>query len=114
MFVSNGPTVTGAMIHDPERVKAIRNTVATAQQVISDLEDRIEDAGIREYLGMAHNFLGDVESVFLGRLTDESRTANEEARWLDGAELALQLAAHYRKLVKDIFAKYGPNVRAVG
>ncbi len=102
------------MIHDPERVKVIRDRVAAEQQVISDLEDQIKDAGIREYLGTARNLLGDVESVFLGRLTEESRTANEEARWLDGAELALQLAAHYRKLVQAIFAQYGPNVRSVG
>lgn len=102
------------MIHDPERVEAIRDRVAAEQQMISDLEDRIKDARIREYLGMARNLLGDVESVFLGRLTEESRTANEEARWLDGAELTLQLATYYRKLVQDIFSKYGPNVKAVG
>ena len=102
------------MIHDPERVEAVSYSVAAEKQVISDLEEQIKDARIREYLRKARNLLGDVESVFLERLTEKSRTANEEARWLDGAELALQLATHYRKLVQNIFAKYGPNVRAIG
>ncbi len=102
------------MIHDPERVEAISYRVAAEHQEISDLEDRIKDARIREYLVVARNFLGDVESMFLGSLTEESRTANEEARWLDNAELALQLATHYRKLVQDMFEKYGPNVTLKG
>ena len=102
------------MIHDPERVKDIRDRVAAEQPVISDLEDLIKDPGNLKHLGMVRSLLSDVESVFLGSLTEESRTANEESRWLDGAELALQLATNYRKVVQDIFAKYGPNVRAIG
>ena len=101
------------MIHDPERVEALRDGVAAEQQVISDLEDRIKDPGLLEYLGRARNLLGDVERVFLGSPT-ETRTANEEARWLGGAELALQLATNYRKVVQDIYAKYGPDVRSIG
>ncbi len=101
------------MIHDPKRVESIRDRVAAEQPVISDLEDLIKDPGIREYLGMARNHLDEAESM-LGRLTEESRTANEEARWLDGAELELQLAAVYRKFVQDMLAKYGPDVTLKG
>ena len=101
------------MIHDQERVEAIRDRVAAEQPVISDLEDLIKDPVMLEYLGKARNYLGDAGSM-LGSLTEKSLTANDEAHLLYNAELMLQLAAVYLKFVQDMLAKYGPDVRTIG
>ena len=101
------------MIHDFKPVEAICGRVATEQQLVSDLENQIKDSGIRD-LRVARNFLGDVEPIFLGRLTQEYRTGHEEALLLSGAELALQMAAHYRKLVQDTFKKFRSDAISLG
>ncbi|MDA2933296.1 hypothetical protein MYX82_03025 [Acidobacteria bacterium AH-259-D05] len=101
------------MIHDPERVETIRKRVAAEKQLITSLEAKTKDDGIRQYLAMASSSIDDVESFFLGSLTKEQRTAQEEARWLDAAELVLRLSTQHRERVQNVFATYGPGAMTI-
>jgi len=103
------------VIHDTERVKAIRNRAASQMQIVSDFEVAVHDPGMTERLEFIRHFLEDIESFFLGSLAREQRTPEGEAYVLQNAEMVLErLIAPQVKQVQEIVAKFGPNVQSVG
>ena len=95
--------------HGQKRVEAIRKKVAAEQKAVARLEEQIKNPAIRKMLKTSRRFLGDVETNFLAKLTEESN----EAVVLFGAEHALQLGAHCRKTVQKMFDTYGPGVMLI-
>jgi hypothetical protein len=102
------------MIHEPERVEAIRERRALAMQSVTTMEAQIKDPGFRERLQLVRHMLDDVESFFLGSLTRESLTPVREAYWLRQAEMFLAVIIMPQlKVLQDSFAKFGPTVTLV-
>jgi hypothetical protein len=93
------------MIHAAERVKAIRDRVATQMRLLADLEGRVSDAYMRGRLKHVRDSLTDIETFFLESLSREERTPEAEAIWLSQAEMVLQMATRRLKSIQDDVAK---------
>src|SRR2546421_20287 len=102
------------MIHAKERVEALRSAAATNLKTVEELEAKLKDAYMLGRLTQVRHWFGDVENFFLSSLTKESRTPDAEARWLDGADWALQMGVRQFKEIQDVIAKYGADVVSIG
>ncbi len=93
------------------RVEEIKSKVQAEKDVISGLNNTIKDLFLKQLLQRASFSLDDVE--FLLRNALQVQIPDHVFMWLNAAETAVQIAAQQRKLVQDIVAKYGPNVRSI-
>jgi hypothetical protein len=100
------------MVHAPERVAAIRKTLAAKIEIVAELEATVKDTPFRKQLQLARNWLEDIENFYLSALNQE-RTPEAESTWLDYAENSLKVAILQLKSVQDAVAKYGPNVTTI-
>lgn len=109
------PCTLRKMIHSPERVKAIRDSAAAYAQSVADLKVQVKDPYLRGQLQQIRKWLNDLERFFLGSLSHESRTPEQESAWLGNAETFLQKAVLPQlKSIQDAVAKYGPNTNSAG
>ena len=101
------------MIHDVQRVEALRDNYRAGLQALSHMEEQVKDPGFREQLRLPRYWFEDMESHFIRHLETGERTPEEEARWLNGADLNLLLANQRLKYYQDLFDKRGPDIMVV-
>ena len=102
------------MIHDPKRVESIRARTAAQLQLVSTLEAKIKTGRLQQ-LELAHNSLDEIENCYLAQLEMESRTPDEEDRWLHTAEDVLQAWTDQLKKLDEQFTNFGPrDIEIVG
>jgi hypothetical protein len=82
------------MIHDAQRVERIRQAIAKGLKRISALEARIvgENTGLRHQVAQARDHFDDVELNYLSVLEGQEQSPQQEARWLDSADMHLAVA----------------------
>ena len=102
------------MIHDKERVAAIRACVASQIELIKSLQARIVE-GRLDALEVALNQTHDVETHFIADLDRSERTPAEEAKWLSAAENTLSRWGPYLQNLHDHFGKAaGRGIQVIG
>jgi hypothetical protein len=95
-------------------IEAIQQKVKSERALVTALDAKLSDAGLREQLRLASLWLDDVENVFLRSARHEQRTPDTLARWLSYAAFPLQMAQQKRKEIEAIVGKYGTNARSIG
>lgn len=102
------------MIHDQKRVDAIRKHASERIKLIEDWEAKVRDQYIRGQLHMLKNCYSDVEGLFLSSLNREDRTAEQEARWLTGAETYIKSAESRLAGLLEPLGEFGPKIQTIG
>jgi len=88
-----------------ERLKGLQVRLAAMKELFSELDKTIEDQEAKDYfLGLAKNWLGDVESLL--KQTEQWR--------VEAASFTLTLAERHLLKVKQAIAKYGPKICIIG
>jgi len=98
------------MIHDPERVAAIRKRVEAGLAHLQEMEV-VKDEEFRRWLSLTRNWFNDIEPTYLKNLSDEKRNPEEESIWLSGVELSLRITEQQCLRLCDAFKTYGPDLR---
>lgn len=100
-------------IHDAERVERLRTASADGLRRVAELEAKVERGELPQ-LTAARGFYQDVDALYLSPLGKEERTFEQEAHWLDGAELYLKLGNQYTDAAEKLINPYGDNVHIAG
>ena len=92
------------MIHDPQRVELMRSGIAKGLRRISAIEAKLigKTTGLREQLAHARNHFNDVELNYLSFLDKQERTPQQEARWLNSADMHLAVAITETDLIEKL------------
>jgi hypothetical protein len=99
------------MIHDQQRIEAIRSRASVRLKSITKMESTIEHPSFRECLQPPRDLLGDIEP-FLAALSWSDRTREEERLWLDQAEDALRVAEEQCAFIEQWFENYQSGTQA--
>jgi hypothetical protein len=94
------------MIHDMERVAAIRVRATSQIELIKSLQAQIVE-GRLDALEVALNQTNDIETFFIADLDRNERTPAQEAKWLSAAENMLSVWGPYLQNLRDHFGKAG-------
>ena len=92
------------MIHDTQRVERIRQSIAKGLKRLSALEAKIagKNNDVRQQLAQARNHFDDIELNYLSELGKEERSPQQEARWLDSADMHLAVAITETDVIEKI------------
>jgi hypothetical protein len=92
------------MIHDTQRVERIRQSIAKGLKRLSALEAKIagKNNDVRLQLAQARNHFDDIELNYLSELGKEERSRQQEARWLDSADMHLAVAITETDVIEKI------------
>ena len=102
------------MIHDENRVGALRASAKAGIKVLDELRDKTTDSGFHEMLVPPGHWFADIESFFIPQLESrDDRTPAEEALLLNAAELNLDMANRRLRQLQEMFKTYGPDITAV-
>ena len=94
------------MIHDNERVAALRARATSQIELIRSLQAQIVE-GKLDALNVALNQTNDIETFFISDLDRNERTPAQEAKWLSAAESMLSVWGPYLQNLHDHFGKGG-------
>jgi hypothetical protein len=100
------------MTHHNGRVERIKCRVDDGLKEVTALENSVTADYAQAHLGLARNRFNDVESQFVKHLDEMGLTADDEAAWLDQAEMILAVAEQDLSVMKGLVAKYGPNLES--
>jgi hypothetical protein len=95
-------------------IETIQQKVESERALVTALDAKLSDAGLKQQLRLASLWLDDVENVFLQSARHEQRTPDALTRWLSYAVFPLQMAQQKRKELEAIVAKYGANAQTIG
>jgi|SRR5580692_6237719 hypothetical protein len=95
-------------------IEVIRQRVESDGVLVTALDTRLSDAGLKQQLRLASLWLDDVENVFLRSARTEQRSPDALARWLSYTAFPLQMAQQKRKEIEAIVEKFGTNAQSVG
>ena len=98
------------MIHDKERVEALRTAAKVGIDALNGLKAKTTDSGFHERLVLPTHQFGDIGSFFLSQLENQNRTPAEEAFWLGAAERTLDIAKGELSRLQELFNAYGPGI----
>ena len=101
------------MIHDKERVDALRAAAKVGIDALNELQAKTTDSGFHEMLVFPRHWFGDIESVFLSQLENKDRTPVAEASRLDAAERFLDTARGELRRLQELFNTHGPGIEVM-
>ena len=102
------------MIHDKNRVGALRGSAKAGIKAIDELRSKTTDSGFHEILVLPEHWFVDIESFFIPQLESRAdRTPAEEALLLNAAEGTLNMANQKLRQLQEMFKTYGPGITAV-
>ena len=93
---------------DESRRQALRLCVDEKRTVAAMLADACADDVLNAQARLAWHWIDDVEKIFLSRI-DNRRNAAAEARWLDAAEGAFNIALRKLYEAQEMIEKYNPS-----
>jgi len=102
------------MIHDPDRVAAIRKRVTVKLETLSHIDAQVTDPTFREHIKLATNWISDIDILLLADLEGNPRTPELESFWLAHTEHSLEIAEQQSARVEYLFKMYGPNITSLG
>jgi hypothetical protein len=92
-----------------EQIRVLRKTIEVEQGILGDLERGFNQKSMKDWVKRVMLDVEEVETFFLSRLDDDSRTAGEEAAVIRDAEPWLQHAIAKRKKLQEAMANYGAD-----
>ena len=98
------------MIHDKERVEALRAATKVGIDALNELQAKTTDSGFHGRLSTARYYFGDIESFFLSKLKNQDKTPAAEAFLLDAAEHYLDIPQRELRELQKMFNAYGPGI----
>ena len=101
------------MIHDKERVEALRTAAKVGIDALNELQAKTTDPGFHKRLVLSRNWFGDIESFFLYQLENKARPPAEEASWLDAAERYIDIPRGELRRLQELFNTYGPGIEVM-
>ena len=106
---------TEAMIHDQERVDALRAAAKVGIDALNALQAKTTDSGFHELLVLPRNQFSDIESDFLSQsqLENQDRPPVAEASWLDDAERFLDTPRGELRRLQELFNTHGPGIKVM-
>ena len=103
------------MIHDKERVEALRAAAKVGIDALNALQAKTTDSGFHELLVLPRNQFSDIESDFLSQsqLENQDRPPGAEASWLDDAERFLDTPRGELRRLQELFNTHGPGIKVM-
>lgn len=94
------------MIHDRDRVEEIRHRATAKLEALAKLDGKITTPEFVSQFRLALHWLNDVEHLFVGDLSRNDRTGEQESMWLAWTEEFLSMAEKQAAKAESLFKEF--------